>query len=277
MNPTDPRYITRQYASGDNLAIIAETHRRYGVASEDVFTVVTRTLLQARPRPTRILDIGAGTGQWYASIRRLSGNEPQYTAVDQSAGMVEHLISRFGSDARAQAHQADALSLPFPGATFDWVGMHFVLYFLPDMRAGLEEAWRLAAPGGVLACATNGLRPHYELWALQEEAARRLGLPGAAQSITASDRFNLDNGAALFPGSPEVHRWPAGFRFDEAGAVVRYLAAGPIRKHLGDHADNPAVRRAALEWIRGEVDRVISRHGVFTVQSEVGFYLARRP
>ncbi len=277
MNPTDPRYLTGQYASGDNLAIIAETHWRYGMASEDVFSVVTRALFRERPQPRTIPDIGAGTGEWYASIRRLGGDEPQYMALDQSTGMVEHLQSRFGTDARAQALQADAQSLPFPDAVFDWVGMHFVLYFLPNMRAGLQEAWRVVSPGGILACVTNGRRPHYELWDLQEEAARRMGLPGAAQSVTASDRFHLDNGAELLPEPPTVHRWPAGLRFDEADAVVRYLAAGPIRKHLGDHADDPAVRNAALEWIRGQVDRIISRHGVFAVQSEVGCYLARRP
>lgn len=276
MNPTDPRYIAGQYASGDNLAIIAETHRRYGVAAEDVFAVVTRKLLHEQPRPTQILDIGAGTGQWYASIRRLAGDEPQYTAVDQSVGMAAHLYSRFGSDSRAEAMEGDARALPFADKVFDWVGMHFVVYFLPDMRAGLQEAWRLVTHGGAMACATNGLRPHYELWDLQEEAVHRLGLPGAGQSVTASDRFNLDNGAELFPSPPEVYRWPAGFRFDEADAVVRYLAAGPIRKHLGDCADDVPVRNAALAWIRQAVDRHIARHGVFMVRSEVGFFLARR-
>jgi hypothetical protein len=49
MNPTDPGYIAGQYASGESLAIIAETHRRYGVAPEDIFAAVTRTLLARGP------------------------------------------------------------------------------------------------------------------------------------------------------------------------------------------------------------------------------------
>lgn len=182
----------------------------------------------------------------------------------------------FDEDPNARAVVGDASSLGFPDGTFDWVGMHFVLYFLPDMQAGLLEAWRTVRSGGVLVCATNGRRPHYELWDLQEQAARRLGLPGADDAVTASDRFNLDNGADYFPEPPLVFRWPAGFRFDDAAAVIRYLDAGPIRKHLGTQADDPAVRGAALEWIRGEVDRIITQYGIFTVRSEVGFFLLQR-
>jgi ubiquinone/menaquinone biosynthesis C-methylase UbiE len=276
MKPTDPRYIQAQYASGDHLAVIADTHDRYGTAQEDVFTRLTRTLAEEGPAPRHVLDIGAGTGKWYASIRDHLGPPPRYTAVDQSMGMVQAVLRRIQGDPQARAVVGDARALPFADGTFSWVGMHFVAYFLPDIEAGLLEAWRLVEPGGILACATNDRRPHYELWSLQEEAVRRLGLPGAENSVTASDRFHLDNGSAYFPMPPCVYRWPAGFRFTEPEAVVRYLSAGPIRKHLGVHADDPSAQRAALDWIHAQVDAVIRASGAFEVHSEVGFFLLRR-
>lgn len=42
-----------------------------------------------------ILDIGAGTGNWYRSIRALAGAQPYYSGLDQSPGMVDALAKRF--------------------------------------------------------------------------------------------------------------------------------------------------------------------------------------
>ena len=157
------------------------------------------------------------------NICAAGGCHESYGFAGQYASGDNLAIIRFGSDSRAEAMGGDARALPFADKVFDWVGMHFVVYFLFDMRAGLQEAWRLVAHGG----------------------------------------------AELFPSPPEVYRWPApaGFRFDEADAVVRYLAAGPIRKHVGDCADDVPVRKAALAWIRQAMDRHIARHGVFMVWS----------
>lgn len=276
MTPTDPRYIRARYDSGEHLAVISETHLRYGVAREDVFQVVTRTLVDMACMPTSILGIGAGTGNWYRSVRELLGADPKYTGLDQSRGMVQALESQIAADPHASVMVGHASALPSPDGSFDALGDAFCA-LLPPRHAGRAVGGvALGTQRGVLVCATNGRRPHYELWDLQEQAARRLGLPGAESAVTASDRFNLDNGADLFPMPPQLFRWPAGFRFDDAGAVMRCVAAGPLRKHLGSHADDPGVRSAALEWIGHEVQRIIDRHGVFAVHSKVGFFLLRR-
>ena len=276
LKPTDPRYIKSQYRTSDKLEIIAETHRRFGVAQEDIFLAVTRKLLEVKPRSVNILDIGAGTGSWYKSVRSLAGSMPHYTGIDQSDGMVERLKTCFNGDPNARALVGDAQSLDFDNESFDCVGMHFVLYFLADMRAGLMEAWRLLKPTGVLVCATNVRRPHRELWDLQEQAVQQLGLAGTENTITASDRFHLDNGAEFFPKAPVIYRWAAGFRFDDPEAVVRYVAAGPIRKHLGDQADNPEILEQTLGWIRSQVSKKIAEEGAFTVGNEVGFFLVEK-
>lgn len=70
MDVTDPRYRAYQYRTGDGLAVIEETHRLYGMAGEGVFMRVTRAM-QSLATAGHILDIGAGTGPWYRTMRQM--------------------------------------------------------------------------------------------------------------------------------------------------------------------------------------------------------------
>jgi SAM-dependent methyltransferase len=271
VDASDPRYLSRQYATHDALQVRIETHRRYGVGTEMLFVPITRAMRDRGPLPEQILDVGAGTGHWYRTIREELGPLPRYTAVDQSAGMVQVLRAATAGDDRATAMEADAQSLPHPEASFDWIGFHFMLYHVPNIAAAIQEGWRVLRPGGLLAASTNGARPYRELWDLGDEVAHELGLPGA--DAGASDRFNLANGATFFPKAPELHVRTGGFRFPAADPVVRYMASGPLQAHLGEAAEDPVVFARAVELMRHRIQAVIDRAGSFDVHSESGFFL----
>ena len=100
--------------------------------------------------------------------------------------------------------------------------------------------------------------------------ANELGLPGLDEPLS----FNLANGAQFFPTPPAVHIVPGGFRFPAAPPAVRYMASGPLWDHMGDAANDPAMRSRALESLGSRIDAVISRKGTFDVHSEMGFFLA---
>jgi SAM-dependent methyltransferase len=272
---TDPAYLTRQYSTTDRLRIRIETHRRYGDGTGDIFDRLTMLLAERGGNPARVLDIGAGTGNWYEAVRRTLGAEPAYVGVDRSAGMVAALQTRTAADARAAVAMADATALPFGDSRFDWAGAHFMLYHVPDIGAAIREAWRVLVPGGWLVAATNGPRPYRELRAVTEEAARTVGM--AIDLSGTTDRFHLDNGHVYFPAPPIVVRWPVRLTFDAAEPVLRYLASGPFPMFLEDACRDSDRWVKAVDLIAARIASRIARDGAFLVHSESGAFLLRKP
>ncbi|MDA8194666.1 MAG: class I SAM-dependent methyltransferase [Thermaerobacter sp.] len=265
-----------QYATDKNLQTRIDTHCRYGIGhGRDIFGQVTQAMAQVRAHPERILDVGAGNGNWYRVIRSELGSGPSYSGLDQSEGMLARLSRMMEDDPRGEALLGDAQALPWQDATFAWVGLHFMLYHVSDIARALSEAYRVLQSGGVLTACTNDHHPYRELWELGEQVARDLGLPDLAPPM--SERFNLANGAAFFPERPLVHSVPGGFRFHRAEPAVRYMASGPILLHLGKAADDPDLTARALKRLDERIRERIMRDGVFEVHSASGYFLLKKP
>ena len=90
-----------------------------------------------------VLDVGTGTGKLARAVAHLNPRAC-VVGVDLTFQML-----RVASSTRCRA-QADALSLPFPDASFDAVVSAFVLRNLADVPAGLAEQARVLRPGGRL-------------------------------------------------------------------------------------------------------------------------------
>jgi SAM-dependent methyltransferase len=263
-----------QYSTDEAIRIRTETHQKYGVGGgEPMFSAITRAMSEVAPLPTAILDVGAGTGNWYRAIREELGPEPWYTGLDQSPGMVEALTRALNGDAHGTALVGDAEVLPFGDGSFPWVGMHMMLYHVPHIHLALAEGWRVLPSGGVLTAATNAATPYRELWALGNAVAGAFGLPGLNDPVS----FNLTNGAAFFPVPPTLRTFAGGFRFPAAAPALRYMASGPLWDHLGDASRDPELRRRALDLLKEGIEAVIRRDGIFEVHSEMGFFLAVKP
>ena len=275
MRDSQFEYVGQQYRTDEALTIRIETHRRYGFGpSGDIFSRITRVMAERR-LPLTVLDAGAGTGNWYRAIREDLNGEVMYAAADQSSGMVDVLLRATHGDHRAEVRRAAANSLPWEENVFDWVGAHFMLYHVPDISGAIQEALRVAKPGAVVAAATNAAKPYRELWDLGEWAARELHVSGRDPDDCV--RFNLETGAAFFPTPPECVVWAGGFRFDAPEPALAYMASGPIRHHLGDAASDEGVVRTALRLIGERIGAIIASDGVFTVHSESGLFLVRKP
>ncbi len=114
---------------------------------------VGRRLSVDRPH---ILDIGCGT----ADLSIECSNLGTVIGCDFSDPMLRIGASKIAEASAANPIfllEADALSLPFPDASFDAVVSAFVLRNLADMRKGLAEMRRVLRPGGALAILDFGL------------------------------------------------------------------------------------------------------------------------
>lgn len=144
---TEREYATRQDEREGNLEV-----RRgvWGPGPEGVSPVDVLRTAVISARPSEILEIGCGTGQFARSVMdAMPGCD--YLATDLSEAMVE-ATGRLGVPAR----QADATALPFMAETFDGVVAAWMLYHVPDVDRALREARRVLRPAGQLTVATNG-------------------------------------------------------------------------------------------------------------------------
>lgn len=100
----------------------------------------------SRLRPSRVLEIAAGTGILTRELARALPNAT-IIATDLNPAMLEFASQHVQSD-RVAFERADALALSYPDATFDLVGCQFGIMFFPDRVQANREAFRVLRPGG---------------------------------------------------------------------------------------------------------------------------------
>ncbi|KMS68796.1 hypothetical protein ACH49_26905 [Streptomyces leeuwenhoekii] len=98
---------------------------------------------------SRLLDIGCGVGTPGVRIARLSGAEVTGISVSEEQVKRANALARSQSSAcRAEFHQANAMELPFPDASFDAAVALESMIHMPDRGQVLREIRRVLRPGG---------------------------------------------------------------------------------------------------------------------------------
>ena len=267
-------FLAKAYGDAQGLSVRTQTHRRYGIQPHDIFATITSEAARRR-HPAAVLDIGAGTGSWYHAVRRLLGPSVRYVGLDRSEGMVARLEAEVGGDPNAQALLGDAQSLPWPDGSFDWAGLHFMLYHVPDIRLALAEAWRVLRPEGLLLATTTTERPYKALFDLMAQSLTSLGYR-IGEIASPAMRFSLENGANFTPAPPELLSFPAGFRFDAVEPALLFLSSGPIDAALDQAGASTSLRERVLTEVGKRIDMVITRDGSFLAASRSGFFVVRK-
>jgi ubiquinone/menaquinone biosynthesis C-methylase UbiE len=110
-------------------------------------------------RPVRILEVGIGTGDNVAILRRdLPGDVPaEIWGVDLSVGLLQQCRRRVPADVRLLV--ADAHALPFPDASFDRVYHIGGVNGFGDPARALAELARVAVPGTPIVVVDEQLDP----------------------------------------------------------------------------------------------------------------------
>ena len=124
-------------------------------STPDVAEQRARTRAIVAPRSgERGLDIGAGFGLLTCELARDVGPAGRVIGIDAVPDMIAACEERARHDAltgRTEFRQADALALPFPPGSFDFVTAVQVYEYLPDVERGLAEAHRVLKPQGRFA------------------------------------------------------------------------------------------------------------------------------
>ncbi len=148
-----------------------------------------------------VLDVATGTAAVAIELARRTG---RVVGLDQSSEMLavgRRRVAAAGLGDRIELVQGEAERLPFDDASFDGLTFTYLLRYVNDPRATLEELARVVRPGGPIAMLEFGLprglaRPAWELWV-------RIGLPAAGALISPGWR---EVGSFLGPSIREFHQ-----------------------------------------------------------------------
>jgi ubiquinone/menaquinone biosynthesis C-methylase UbiE len=117
--------------------------------------VVERTAavaLSARPRPTKILDVGCGTGYLLRVMASRCPGAVELAGIDPAAAMVNAARASL-HDPRLVVAAGVAERLPYPDHTFDLVLSTTSFDHWADQRAGIAECARVMTADGCLVLA----------------------------------------------------------------------------------------------------------------------------
>jgi ubiquinone/menaquinone biosynthesis C-methylase UbiE len=107
-------------------------------------------IVGANAAPSKILDVGCGTGEFTSRVARLfpAARAVGVDLVDASLELARARCADLGD--RVRFDRGDAYELPFADATFDFVACRHVVQAIPDAPRVLGELVRVLAPGGRL-------------------------------------------------------------------------------------------------------------------------------
>ena len=119
----------------------------------------------------RVLDVASGTAAVAIELARAIPART-VTGVDQSTEMLEAgraRVAQAGLESQIELHEGRAESLPFGESEFDALTFTYLLRYVDDARATMEELVRVVRPGGVVAmlefAVPRGIwRPLWELY-----------------------------------------------------------------------------------------------------------------
>lgn len=100
------------------------------------------------------LDLCCGTCDWTIALAKASGTG-RTVGLDFSRNMLnigQAKIDKLGMSERITLIQGNAMELPYPDNTFDFVTIGFGLRNVPDIVQVLREMKRVVKPGGKIVC-----------------------------------------------------------------------------------------------------------------------------
>lgn len=98
------------------------------------------------------LDVCCGTADWTISMGEAVGSTGRAVGLDFSQNMLNVGIDKTKEIPQIELLHGNAMELPFPDDSFDYVTIGFGLRNVPDYMQVLKEINRVLKPGGMFVC-----------------------------------------------------------------------------------------------------------------------------
>jgi len=133
----------------------ASTYDESAALQSEVGDRMLERLELVRLRPARVLDLGAGTGEFSKALLQRY-RKAQIVSLDIALNMLRHTQSRGSWLRKPACICADGESLPFADDSFELVFSNLMLQWCMDLEPVFTELRRVLAPGGLLMFTTFG-------------------------------------------------------------------------------------------------------------------------
>lgn len=183
---------------------------------------------------SKALDVCCGTGDWSIALSEAVGESGKVVGLDFSQNMLkigEEKVKEQGIKNIELVH-GNAMELPYPDNSFDYVTIGFGLRNVPDYMQVLKEMHRVVKPGGIAVCLETsqptlfGFKQGYYLY-----FRYIMPLFGKIFAKSFNEYAWLHESAKDFPGMKELAAM-----FEKAGfADVKYkpYTGGVAAVHIG--------------------------------------------
>lgn len=183
---------------------------------------------------SKALDVCCGTADWTIALAEAVGPGGKVTGLDFSENMLkvgEEKVRRLGLNQVNLIH-GNAMELPFPDNSFDYITIGFGLRNVPDYLQVLKEMYRVVKPGGIAVCLETsqptmiGYRQMFFFY-----FRYIMPLFGKLFAKSYKEYSWLQESARDFPGMKELARL-----FEQAGfSEVKYkpYSGGAAAVHIG--------------------------------------------
>ena len=243
----------RQHASGEAWASsdVASGWQSGTAARGEALGPATELLLDLAGVTvgSRVLDVGAGSGDQTLVTAQRIGPEGSVLATDPAASMLELATEAARADGfqNVQTRVMDAQQLDLESDSFDAVIARLSLQFVPDLSRALAEIRRVLKPGGRLAGMTWSVTENNPYRAIPQAIASRLA--GRPFPEPGPGQWGLRDAAGL----AEAFR-AAGFREVEVRPVAITWRFPSLEDALKNAQDSQP-QLARLLGMLGEADQ----------------------
>jgi demethylmenaquinone methyltransferase/2-methoxy-6-polyprenyl-1,4-benzoquinol methylase len=100
----------------------------------------------------KALDVCCGTADWTIALAEAVGQEGEVVGLDFSKNMLKIGEEKVKNFKQVKLIHGNAMELPFPDNSFDYVTIGFGLRNVPDYMQVLREMTRVVKPGGKVVC-----------------------------------------------------------------------------------------------------------------------------
>jgi len=196
----------------------------------------TMNRMQVKPG-SKALDVCCGTADWTITMAEAVGETGQATGLDFSQNMLNVGIEKTKSYPQINLLQGNAMELPFPDNSFDYVTIGFGLRNVPDYMQVLSEINRVLKPGGMAVCletSQSEIPGYRQLFRLYFKYI--MPIFGKLFAKSYKEYSWLQESADEFPGMKQLKKM-----FEQVGFEnVKYKAysGGAAAMHMGFKKEN---------------------------------------
>lgn len=150
----------KQYKESKYLEARIAIHK-FGASNESFHSWVFRHL--GINKPVRILDVGAGTAEFWKENYSKLPSGCTLVLTDFSAGMLEKAKKNVSGN-NVAFEVADIDRLPFDNEVFDMVLAHHVIYHAENKNKALSELQRVVKKGGLVSITSNSEKHMFNVY-----------------------------------------------------------------------------------------------------------------